>query len=260
LTSRRDGHTFGSEREGLHEKRGHVRALFIQQDHLSPTGPVGDRFRHHGYEVVEFTVVPEESFSRPNVTVSFPDPLDYDVIVPMGAPWAVYDEATVGSWIGDEVAMLRRAHDAGVPVLGICFGGQALAAALGGAVTRAPEAEVGWYVVESDAPELVGPGPWFQWHGDQFAAPPSAHTFARTPVGPQAFTLGRSLGVQFHPELTPDQLLAWIGNGGGSYLDEHGIDADALMAFTVETADEAAARTHTLVDAFLARIASRPVP
>ena len=59
-----------------------MRALFVQQDHVSPTGPVGDRFRHHGYEVVELLVVPPERFASPDVTVEFPDPRDYDVIVP----------------------------------------------------------------------------------------------------------------------------------------------------------------------------------
>jgi GMP synthase-like glutamine amidotransferase len=235
-----------------------VRALFIQQDHVSPTGPVGERFAHHGYDVEEFLVVPAESFHAPNVAVAFPDPLDYDVIVPMGAAWAVYDEAAIGAWIGDELALLRRAHESGVPVLGICFGGQALAAALGGVVRRAPGVEVGWYDVESDDHDLLGPGPWFQWHGDQFEAPAEARTFARTAMGPQAFVLGRSLGVQFHPELTFDQLSSWIEQGGSTYLDAHGIDTPALLRMTRETESAAAARTHTLVDAFLTRVATAP--
>ena len=234
-----------------------MRALFVQQDHVSPTGPVGDRFHDHGYAVEELLVVPPERFGSPDVSVTFPDPRDYDVIVPMGAPWSVYDVATIGSWIGDEIAFLRDAHEAGVPVFGICFGGQALAAALGGSVQRAPSAEIGWYDVETDDSELVGPGPWFQWHYDQFTPPPGARTFARTPVGPQAYVIGRSLGLQFHPEITPSQLVAWIDNGGGSALEGAGIDADQLVARTRATAGEAAARTHALVDAFLARVATQ---
>ena len=75
----------------------------------------------------------------PSVTVSFPDPLSYDAIVPMGAAWSVYDRDRIGTWIEDELGFLRRAHGAGVPVLGICFGAQALAAALGGKVVRAED-------------------------------------------------------------------------------------------------------------------------
>ena len=233
-----------------------MRALFVQQDHVSPTGPVGDRFRHHGYEVVELLVVPPERFASPDVTVEFPDPRDYDVIVPMGAPWSVYDVGTIGSWIGAELAFLRAAHEADVPIFGICFGGQALAAALGGSVQPGTEAEIGWYEVDSDDPGLVGPGPWFQWHYDSFTPPPGARTFASTPIGPQAYTIGRSLGLQFHPEITPDQLVAWLENGGDASLAEAGIDATQLVAETTSTAAAASARTHALVDAFLAQVAT----
>ena len=235
-----------------------MRALFVQQDHVSPTGPVGDRFRHHGYDIVELLVVPPERFGSPDVTVQFPDPRDYDVIVPMGAPWSVYDVATIGSWIGDEIAFLRDAHEAGVPVFAICFGGQALASALGGSVRRSDSAEIGWYDVDSDDPGLVGTGPWFQWHYDQFTPPPGATTFARTPLGPQAYTIGRSLGLQFHPEITPEQLVAWLDNGGDAALEAHGLDRGALVSETESVADAAAARTHALVDAFLTQVAPRP--
>ena len=214
-----------------------MRALFIQQDHLSPPGPVGDRFRHHGYEVVEFAVVPAESFDQPNISVDLPDPLDFDVIVPMGAPWAVYDDAVIGAWIGQELALLTRAHDAG-----------------------APEQEVGWYTIDSDDPDLISTGPWFQWHGDQFTSPPGAREFASTAVGPQAFTIGRSLGVQFHPEITPDQLISWIDNGGASYLRSVGIDIEEFVATARGHADAAALRTHALVDAFLARVVTATPP
>lgn len=236
-----------------------MRALFIQQDHVSPVGPVGEAFADRGYDVEEFLVVPEHAFDEPSVEVAFPDPTDYDVIVPMGAPWSVYDEATIGAWILEELGVLRRAHEAGVPVLGICFGGQALASALGGAVERAPEPEIGWYDVDSDEPGLVEGGPWFQWHHDRWTPPPGARTLARTALAPQAFVLGRSLALQFHPELTVAQLQGWYGNGGRTYLDEHGHDADALMARTVAEAPAAAERSRRLVGRFLDQVAVAPV-
>ena len=126
-----------------------MRVLFIQQDHMSPTGPVGEAFADYGFEVQEFMVVPEEHFRRPSVAVTFPDPLAFDAIVPMGAAWSVYDQDRIGAWIADELEFLRRAHHAGVPVLGICFGGQALATALGGTVVRAERPEIGWTTIES---------------------------------------------------------------------------------------------------------------
>ena len=236
-----------------------MRALFIQQDHVSPIGPIGDAFRGRGYEIDELLVVPEEAHHSPSVTVDFPDPTQYDVIVPMGAPWSVYDHGRIGSWVLDEIAFLRTAHESGVPVLGICFGGQALAAALGGAVVASPEAEVGWQVVETDEPDLVEAGPWFQWHHDRWLAPEGARTLARTHLADQAFVVGRSLAVQFHPELTPSMLAGWLANGGSDYLAAHGYDGEALLEQTSREAPAAEGRAHRLVDRFLDQVARRDV-
>ena len=52
-----------------------MKALFIQHDHVSPTGPVSDRLRHHGYEIDEMVVVPEESFRDPNVKFALSEPV-----------------------------------------------------------------------------------------------------------------------------------------------------------------------------------------
>ena len=149
-----------------------MRALFVQHDHVSPVGPIGARLAERGYDVEELVVVPEDSFDRPGVAWSSPTPPGYDVIVPMGAPWSVYDHDLIGAWAVPEMTFLREgAHEAGVPVLGICFGGQALAAALGGAVVPSTEVEIGWHTVETDEPGLVEAGPWFQWHHDRWEAP-----------------------------------------------------------------------------------------
>jgi len=233
--------------------------LFVQQDHVSPVGPFGDAFADRGYDVQEFLVVPEEYFHAPSVTVSFPNPLDYDVVVPMGAPWSVYDHGTIGTWIRDEVDFLRSAHDAGVPVLGICFGGQALAAALGGAVIPAERAEVGWTKVESDRLDLVPPGPWFQWHGDRWVLPDGVEAIARTHDAEQAFVVGRSLGLQFHPELTPSMLDGWLANGGAEHARSLGLEPEQLRTDTAAVADAAAARARDLVHAFLDTVATADV-
>jgi hypothetical protein len=47
-----------------------MRVLFIQQDHMSPTGPVGEAFADHGFDVREFTVVLEEHFGTPSVATA----------------------------------------------------------------------------------------------------------------------------------------------------------------------------------------------
>lgn len=228
-----------------------MRALFVQHDHVSPVGPVGDAFAARGYDVDELLVVPVERFGRPDVEPRFPDPTTYDVLVPMGAPWSVYDDEAIGTWVGAEVELLRRAHDAGVPVFGICFGGQALARALGGSVRRADRPEIGWISVTTDAPDLVESGPWMQWHSDRWVGPPGARTLARTAVAPQAFVHGRSLGLQFHPESTLAMLRGWLDNGGSQALRARGVDEEALVSRTRAEEGPAALRTRRLVDRFL---------
>jgi GMP synthase-like glutamine amidotransferase len=232
-----------------------VRALFVQQDHVSPPGPVGAAFTDRGFDVTEFLVVAEERFGQPDVSVDFPDPLAYDVIVPMGAPWSVYDHQRIGSWVLDEIDFLRTAHDADIPVLGICFGAQALAAALGGSVVPADRPEIGWATVQSERPDLVESGPWFQWHSDRWQLPEGVVAFACTDVAEQAYTARRCLGVQFHPELTPTMLQGWLDHGGSGHARERGLDPQRLVDETEAKAASATQRAHRLVHRFLDHVA-----
>jgi GMP synthase-like glutamine amidotransferase len=232
-----------------------VRALFVQQDHVSPPGPVAAALAERGYDIEEFLVVAEDRFGQPDVTVKFPDPLSYDVIVPMGAPWSVYDHERIGSWVLDEIDFLRRAHDADIPVLGICFGAQALAAALGGSVVPADRPEIGWTQVQTQRPDLVESGPWFQWHSDRWNLPVEVTAFARTEVAEQAYTARRCLGVQFHPELTPTMLQGWLDHGGTEHARERGLDPQRLIDETEANAPAAQQRARRLVHRFLDHVA-----
>ncbi len=232
------------------------RVLFVEHDHVSPPGPVAERFADHGYDVAELLVVPGERFHDPNVDMTFPDPGDYDVVVPMGAPWSAYAHETIGAWVLPELDFLRRADALGVPVLGICFGGQLLASAHGGEVAASPHPEVGWSVVHSDDETLVPSGAWFQWHYDRWTLPPGAREVARNAAASQAFVLRRNLAVQFHPELTVAMLTGWFDNGGRAKAAGRGLDPDVLLAHTAALEDVARRRSDALVDAFLARVAT----
>lgn len=234
-----------------------MRALLLQHDHLSPPGPVADRFAARGYDVVEQIVVPPEDFHSPNVTFDFPDPRDFDVLVPMGSPWGAWDDQTIGHWLLPEVDWLLTADRLGVPVLGICFGGQLLARAHGGSVGPGPRPEIGWTAIWSDDPDLVAPGPWFQFHYDNWVVPANAVEIARNSRTSQAFVLRRNLAVQFHPEITPAMLEGWLENGGRALVEADHQDPDELYRHTVAEADASAARAHALVDAFLDRVAVR---
>ncbi|MEN9620089.1 MAG: hypothetical protein RL499_282 [Actinomycetota bacterium] len=232
-----------------------MRVLFVQHDHVSPLGLVGERFAHNGFEIDTHLVVPESAFSAPNITTDFPDARDYDVLVPLGAPWGAWDDACIGNWLVPEIAWLRDAVERGMPVLGICFGGQLLARALGGSVAPAPRGEIGWTSVWSDRPTLVGDGPWFQFHYDRWTVPPGAVEIARTPAASQAFVVGRSLAVQFHPELDAAGLQGWLDWGGASKVRDNGDDPEVMLSQTRAFEAAARERTFALVDAFLTDVA-----
>ena len=235
-----------------------VRALLIHHDHATLPGAVGERLAERGYDPVVHLVVEASRYHSPGVTTDFPDPADFDVIVPMGAPWSTYDHATVGSWVLPELELLRRAHAESIPVLGICFGGQLLATAHGGTVGKSPAPEVGWTEVSSDDDSLVPSGPWFQWHSDRWEMPPGAVEVARNASASQAFVLGRNLAVQFHPEITPEILDLWLVNGGDQEAESFGLDGADLLRQTHDSDDSNRERAHRLVDAFLDRVAAGP--
>lgn len=232
-----------------------MKALFIQHDHLSPTGPVGDRLRERGFEIDEVLVVPEKEFGTPNVPFVFPRLDDYDLIIPLGAPWGAWDDACIGNWLLPEIEWIRDAMERDIPVLGICFGGQLMARALGGTVAPAGKPEIGWTVIHSDDRSLIPAGPWFQFHFDSWSVPVAATEIARNSAASQAFTYRRSLAVQFHPELTATSLHGWLAGGGESKVVTDGQDPRALLAHTRDEEVHAIERTHTLVDAFLDRVA-----
>ncbi|MFB6931314.1 type 1 glutamine amidotransferase [Streptomyces chartreusis] len=231
-----------------------MRALIIRHDHASSAGHVGERLSQRGYQPTVVTVVPERHHHTPDIPFDFPSPKSWDLVVSLGAPWSVYDTSTIGSWIGGELDLLRYAHHLDIPVLGICFGAQALAVALGGSVEPADRPEIGWVEVATDAPSLIAPGPWFQWHFDRCVLPPGAVELARNDIGPQAFRAGRALGVQFHPEVTADVVRAWLDLGGRDQCEKHNVDADALLRSTAAIEQAAERRAHQLVDAYLDRV------
>lgn len=219
--------------------------------------------RHHGIDEAGFIADAFRSRGADLIVHQFPKdgplpPADgADHVVVLGAAWSVYDGEKVGDWIGDELQWLRAADAAGVPVLGICFGAQALSAALGGGVESAPRSEIGWFTVETLDPALIEPGPWLEFHGDRCLPPPGARLLARTDVCVQAFSLGRHLAVQFHPEVDGDQVERWLSAGGRAEAEAAGQDPDEFLAQTRAEEPEAARRADRLVEVAL-KLAQRP--
>jgi GMP synthase-like glutamine amidotransferase len=244
------------------------KVLFLYNDPSAPEAMLGNAFSECGYDIESFEVVPHdplvgersdgERFDDPAFDVTLPDPHSYDAIVPLGSRWSVYDGERGLDWITTEVEMARQAHSAGVPMLGVCFGGQLLAHALGGSVARSPVPEIGWYDVQSAAADLVPGGPWFQWHFDRFTVPDGAVQIAWNANAPQAFVLGRTMGLQFHPELDEGLLERWLtGTTGAAEIAQLNLTADELRTATGEQLEGATKRVHALVRSFVEVVAAR---
>jgi len=223
------------------------RALFLLHDHQALAGPIGDRLAERGYDLEAFLIVPPERWAAPDVPRALPSLCAYDLVVALGAPWSVFDER-IQPWFEAELAELQAAVAAEVPILGICFGAQALAVAHGGVVERAPRHEIGWMPVRSSFAVLAKT--WLQYHFDRITPPPGARVLAESARAVQAFSFGSALGVQFHPEATEALVALWCDDAGRAELVEAGEDADALLAATAAAAPASAAQARELVDAF----------
>ena len=235
------------------------RALVLAHEPEGTSALVGERLSQRGLDVHEHVVT--EDLDRPNEAAPFPDLADYDVLVPMGSVRSLTNTAEIDQWIFEEIAMVRAAHARGVPMLGVCFGGQLLAAALGGVVEQAPVTEIGWYEIRepdgsrNGARNPLGPGPWFQWHHDRFTPPPEAEVLAVNDNAVQLFRLGRCVGTQFHPEVTCAHLEGFLSEAGDEYLAEHGLSPEALLEDLRRHEARNARQCAALVDWFLDEVA-----
>jgi GMP synthase-like glutamine amidotransferase len=175
---------------------------------------------------------------------SRPVPSEYELAVVLGSDASLADAPH--GWVRRLLDWLAAIDSAGLPILGICFGAQALASALGGSVIRLPTPEHAWIDLETADSDLIPAGPWVSLHEDAIVLPPSADELARNAFGPQAFSIRGHLGVQFHPEVTPSILSRWVSDKEGLISRDMLDDLDARC--------RAAARgAFKLFDAFVAR-------
>lgn len=177
------------------------------------------------------------------------------LLVVMGSPDAAYDDTL--TWLAPEIAYVRQAIDAQVPILGVCFGGQLLARVLGGSVRKSDHPEYGFVDVESSDPELIAAGPWMEFHGDTFVAPPEATVIARNGAAQQAFVHGPHLGLQFHPEIDLDTYDAWAAAWDRDGV-EHEVDVHEIRRAIADAEPAARLRCSALLDSFLARASAVP--
>ena len=235
------------------------RALVLAHEPQGTSALVGQRLAQRGYEVHDHVVTAD--LDRPNDAASFPDATGYDLLVPMGSVRSLTNTGEIDTWIFDELNMVRAAHARGTPVLGVCFGGQLLAAALGGSVENAPVTEIGWYEIHEPDGSInrsrnpLGPGPWFQWHYDRFTPPPEADVLAVNENAVQLFRLDRCVGTQFHPEVTYDHVRSFLTGTTDEHLAEYGLSKEIVLDGVRRHEERNTRQCFALVDWFLDEVA-----
>ncbi len=205
-------------------------------EHSDSTGAerLGIALRDHGHRL---RVV------RPDRGEPIPVDLDdVDAIVACGGPQSSIDDGV--DWIGAEMAFLRSAHEASIPVVGICLGSQILARALGGTVAPVTgHRQCGWNEIiltpAGREDPIFGGQKWrsrqVTWHQHHVTdVPTGARVLARSEAVPvQAWAVGlRTYAFQYHPEVGPATIAGWADQEPHA-LDEAGLTRGHLDEETV---------------------------
>jgi GMP synthase-like glutamine amidotransferase len=223
-----------------------ARAFVLQRQHNAPPALLTDWGRRRDIELI---VV------RADRRPALPESAGFRFAFALGSDHGA--GARNPPWVTRELAWLRLAHQQSLPVLGICFGAQALAVALGGEARHATGPEVGWVSVQTDDRDLIGEGPWFAWHEDVIQLPDVATEIARNDFETQACTAGANLGVQFHPEVTAGVTAVWAARPRGvRQLAIAGLNLERLIHQGRDNGPRARDAAFRLFDAFASRAAS----
>lgn len=203
------------------------KALIIR--HVPVEGVAGFRepIEAAGYEVDRIDVA-DPAFASLDLR-------EHDLLIMMGGPMGVYEQDR-HPWIACQLRRLALRLESDMPTLGVCFGAQMMAAALGGEVYAGPVKEVGFHPVTIHAPDsplrhLEGI-PMLHWHGDTFTLPEDVELLASSHVYEhQAFRRGPNLlALQFHAEMGLDPRFdAWIKQWPEA-AEEGGSDEATLRA------------------------------
>ena len=186
-----------------------------------------------------------------------PDFGDFDWLMVMGGSPHAWEEE-VNPWLPDEKVFITEAVKRDKMILGICFGAQLVAEALGGSVFPNEQKEIGWYEVnltpegeksflfESVQKTFVT----FHWHGDHFSLPPWCTRLAYSePTLNQAFIcINRPIAcVQFHPEFTRDMIRYFSKESSEDWIQDRYVGGkEVVLQQTEEIRD-----TYWLMEAIL---------
>ena len=191
----------------------------------------------------------------PTVDFSRIGQADWDLLVVLGGPIGVHEQDDY-PFLSQELRLLEARLKRKAPTLGICLGSQLMAHALGARVYKSRSVEIGWKSLTltdagRDSSLQHFRKPVFHWHGENFDLPAGARHLASTDICPhQAFSFGRSLALQFHPEVTARSLEQWyVGHTGE--LRSHGLSPAHLRQDAARFAPMLAQQSQTFLQAWL---------
>lgn len=204
-------------------------AWCLQQVPFEGPGVFRACLEQRGY-LVKQSVVPTQGLPH--------GPVDFLLI--MGGPMSVNDP---DPWIDQELAYVKNVIAQGIPVLGICFGAQLLAKALGGTIRPGTTFEIGMVPVTvteagkadpvfRDLPETFSV---FQWHGEGITLGSEGVTLAGSTDFPvQAFRhQDRIYGLLFHPEIEQSNIQV-MGQACPQDVVRGGVPVEVIEQQTVE--------------------------
>jgi GMP synthase-like glutamine amidotransferase len=202
-----------------------MRVLALVYEPDAGPGVFADEIRSRGVEL-DTWLVPEAEAPA--------DPGSYDAVMSFGGSMHA-DQEDDHRWLSGQKALLSDLLEGGMPLLGVCLGAQLLGEAAGSPAGRLAEPEIGWYDVEVTGDGATDPlfGPLaprfdgFVWHSYGLPSPPGAAVLARSAACIQGFRLGdRAWGIQFHAEVTGEDMESWIAN--------YGLDGEGRPGYTAQ--------------------------
>ncbi|MFD2940131.1 type 1 glutamine amidotransferase [Flavobacterium notoginsengisoli] len=165
-----------------------------------------------------------------------PDINETDVLIIMGGPMSVHDEANF-HWLKKEKEFIKKAIDSQKIVIGICLGAQLISHVLGGTVSNNREKEIGWFPIQvtdvklpvlQNVPKVLNV---FHWHGETFTIPENAvRLFQSEGCENQGFLLNNQvLGFQFHFEVTDKTMRNMVLEGKDELIENKYIQSSQTI-------------------------------
>jgi GMP synthase (glutamine-hydrolysing) len=234
-----------------------VRLLFLEFEPADQPGRLGSGMAALG---AQCDVV------RTHLGDALPSLDGYQGLVALGGAMNAEDDHN-HPYLPGVVELLQDARRRNLPTLGVCLGGQLLARSLGARVWRKERMEIGYFpvrITEAGQKDALFQGfsttpIAFQWHEDAFDLPDGATLLADSSRDSfQAFRLGNSYGLQFHPEVDPQVVASWTAMDGAQLAEaSEPTTTEALLRRAGEVDGVFAAQTALLCENWIAFVRDR---